>query len=75
MYNVLLLNSQTYTRTHAHTHMRTHTVHRNLADVFYLCILMMAYGPVFIRATIHGIVLNIVQSLSSLPQLVGKGQP
>ena len=45
----------------------------NLADMFYLCVLMMGYGPVFVRATIHGIVINTVQSLASLPEVMGNG--
>ena len=46
---------------------------KNLADVFYLCILMMAYGPSFVKATIHGIVLNTVQSLASVPEVMANG--
>lgn len=45
-------------------------VAKNLADIFYLCVLMMALGPVFIRATVHGILLNTLQSLASLPQVM-----
>ena len=52
----------------------TFTVTRNLADIFYFCVLMMAYGPVFVRATIHGIILNSVQSLASLPQVMENGK-
>ena len=51
-----------------------HTVVNNLTDVFYLCVLMMAYGPVFVRATIHGIIMNMVQSLGSLPEVMSNGK-
>ena len=44
-----------------------------MADVFYLCIIMMAYGPSFVKATIHGIVLNTVQSLASVPEVMANG--
>ena len=47
---------------------------KNLSDVFYLCIIMMAYGPSFVKATIHGIVLNTVQSLASLPEVMANGR-
>ncbi len=46
---------------------------KHIADIFYICVLMMAYGPVFVRATIHGIILNTVQSLASLPQVMANG--
>lgn len=46
---------------------------KNLADIFYICMLMMAHGPVFVRATMHGIILNTVQSLASLPQVMANG--
>ena len=47
---------------------------KNLADVFYLCVLMMAYGPAFTRATIHGIIINTVQSVGSLPEVLANGE-
>ena len=47
---------------------------KNLADVFYLCVLMMAYGPAFTRATIHGIIINTVQSVGSLPEVLASGK-
>jgi hypothetical protein len=47
---------------------------KNLADVFYLSVLMMAYGPAFTRATIHGIVINTVQSVGSLPEVLASGE-
>lgn len=50
------------------------SVVKNLTDVFYLCIIMMAYGPSFVKATIHGIVLNTVQSLASLPEVMANGR-
>lgn len=50
------------------------SVARNLADIFYICVLMMALGPVFVRATIHGIILNTVQSLASLPEVMADGE-
>ena len=50
------------------------SVVKNLTDVFYLCIIMMAYGPPFVKATIHGIVLNTVQSLASLPEVMANGK-
>ncbi|CAI8022725.1 Neurofibromin [Geodia barretti] len=43
---------------------------KNLTDVFYLCIIMMGNGPSFVKATIHGIVLNTVQSLASVPEIM-----
>ena len=46
---------------------------KNLTDVFYLCIIMMASGPAFVKATIHGIVLNTVQSLASVPEVMANG--
>lgn len=46
---------------------------KNLTDVFYLCIIMMAYGPAFVKATIYGIVLNTVQSLASVPEVMASG--
>ena len=49
-------------------------VAKNLADIFYFCVLMMAHGPVFVRSTIHGIVLNTIQSLASLPEIMASGE-
>lgn len=46
----------------------------NLADVFYLCVIMMAYGPPFVKATIYGIILNMVQSLALLPEVMANGK-
>ena len=45
----------------------------NMADIFYFCVLMMAHGPAFVQATIHGIILNTVQSLASLPEVMANG--
>ena len=50
-----------------------YTAVKNLTDVFYLCIIMMAYGSSFVKATIHGIVLNTVQSLASVPEVMANG--
>lgn len=47
---------------------------KNVADIFYFCVLLMALGPVFVRATIHGIILNTVQSLASLPEVMADGK-
>ena len=52
----------------------TFAVIKNLADVFYLSVLMMAYGPAFTRATIHGIIINTVQSVGSLPEVLASGE-
>ena len=49
------------------------SVVKNLTDVFYLCVIMMAYGPSYVKATIHGIILNMVQSLASLPEVMANG--
>lgn len=46
---------------------------KNLADIFYICVLMMAHGQVLVRATIHGILLNTIQSLASLPEVMQNG--
>lgn len=46
----------------------------NLADVFYLSVIMMAYGPPFVKATIYGITLNMVQSLALLPEVIANGK-
>ena len=46
----------------------------NLTDVFYLCVIMMAYGPPFVKATIYGIILNMVQSLALLPEVMANGK-
>ena len=46
---------------------------KNLTDVFYLCVIMMAYGPVLVKATVYGIILNTVQSLASLPEVMANG--
>ena len=61
-----------YTHTHTHTH--THTVVKNLADILYLCVQLMAYGSVLMRATIHGIIINTFQSLASLPPILADGE-
>ena len=59
---------------HIRTCICTLAVIKNLADVFYLSVLMMAYGPAFTRATIHGIVINTVQSVGSLPEVLANGE-
>ena len=56
-----------------YVHMCVFAVVKNLTDVFYLCIIMMAYGPPFVKATIYGIILNTVQSLASLPEVMASG--
>ena len=59
----------------SHTYLHSlAAVIKNLADVFYLCVLMMAYGPAFTRATIHGIIINTVQSVGSLPEVLANGE-
>lgn len=47
---------------------------KNLTDIFYFCLLLMALGPVFVRATVHGIIINTVQSLASLPEVMANGE-
>ena len=44
------------------------------ADIFYSCMLMMAHGSKFMRATIHGILLNTMQSIASVPEIMANGE-
>ena len=34
----------------------------------------MAHGSKFVRATVHGILLNTMQSIASLPQVMADGE-
>ena len=45
-----------------------------LPDVFFVVVVMCAQGPPLVRATIHGIALNTVQALASVPSVFGNGE-
>lgn len=40
----------------------------HLPAVFFICLMLLSCGPPFICASLHGIVINTIQSLSSLDQ-------
>lgn len=43
---------------------------KHLPDIFYICVLLMVHGPTIVRASCHGILLNTVQSLATLPSVM-----
>lgn len=44
-------------------------VANNLPHLFHIIISLVCMGPLFLRATIHGILINIIQSLSTCTSL------
>ncbi|XP_046839575.1 neurofibromin-like isoform X2 [Xenia sp. Carnegie-2017] len=44
-------------------------VANNLPDLFHIIISLVCMGPLFLRATIHGILINVIQSLSTCTSL------
>ena len=49
-------------------------VHTNLPDIFYVCVMMMGHGCVSTRAAIHGVLINSIHALLSLPQVLNNGE-
>ncbi len=49
------------------------SVMNKLADLFYLCAMMMGRGNIRVRAIIHGILMNTLNSLLSIPKVNENG--
>lgn len=46
----------------------------HLPSVFFICLMLLSCGPPFICASLHGMVINTIQSLSSLDQFRDKDE-
>ncbi len=67
--NVLaIINSYYYT-----TLCLSFLVLNKLPDLFYICAMMMGHGPIRIRAAIHGILMNTINSLFAVPKISENG--
>ena len=46
---------------------------KKLPELFYICCMMMGHGQLRVRAAIHGILMNIIHSLFSIPEVADNG--
>lgn len=43
---------------------------KNMPDLFYICVMMMGNGQLKVRAAIHGVIVNTIHSILSIPQII-----
>ena len=45
-----------------------------MPDLFYICVMMMGNGQLKVRAAIHGVIVNTIHSILSIPQIIDNGK-